>query len=142
MARETSIETYNQIKAEGLLSERRLQVYEILYEHGPMTGSQVSKIFHQKHTGTTLSETVRNRITELIERGVVKEMPETVICPFSKRRVLQFDVTSGLPTEPQKQITRKERIISVKKQLDILERKVSPQLRPAVTTIYNEMCKL
>ena len=42
-ARQTSIDCYNQIKAEGLLTKRRLQVYEAILRNAPCTSSEAMK---------------------------------------------------------------------------------------------------
>lgn len=41
MTRNTSVEAYHKIKEEGLIGKRQMQVYEILFEHGPLTNSEV-----------------------------------------------------------------------------------------------------
>jgi len=41
LSRDTSIEAYRTIKANGLLSKRRLQVYEYLFNHGPATAKEI-----------------------------------------------------------------------------------------------------
>ena len=50
--RQTSIDCYNKIKAEGLLSKRRLEVYEILFHHGQLTANEIVRI--SKKTYTTI----------------------------------------------------------------------------------------
>ena len=103
MVRETSIEAYNEIKENGLLSKKRFQVYDILFRLGPMTGAQVSNVIKKGNTKNAYSETVRNRLTELRNSGVVREVGE-VICPITGRRVIQWDVTKKTPTKWDKPI--------------------------------------
>ena len=94
--RQTSIDCYNQIKSEGLLSKRRLQVYEILLENGCLTGTEISILFKQKHFSSNHSEGIRNRITELFDRDVVYEKG-IVECKTTGRKVIQWDLTDRLP---------------------------------------------
>jgi hypothetical protein len=116
MTRQTSINTYNQIKSEGLLSKKRLLVYEIFMdyggENGELTGSQVSEIFKKLYPTSQHSETIRNRITELRDMGVLTERG-TTDCPISKREVIKFGLTDALPTKLEKKKTQAEKIQDV-----------------------------
>jgi hypothetical protein len=94
--RQTSIDCYRKIKSEGLLSKRRLQVFEILLENGCLTGTEISILFKQKHFSSNHSEGIRNRITELFDRGVVYEKG-IVECKSTGRKVIQWDLTDKLP---------------------------------------------
>ena len=94
--RQTSIDCYRQIKSEGLLSKRRLQVFEILLENGCLTGTEISILFKRKHFSSNHSEGIRNRITELFDRGVVYEKG-IVECKSTGRKVIQWDLTDKLP---------------------------------------------
>ena len=108
--RQTSIECYRQIIAEGLLSKRRLQVYEILLENGCLTGTEISILFKQKHFTTNHSEGIRNRISELFERGVVYEKG-IVECKSTGRKVTLWDLTDNLPIKiKSSNKTKKQRI--------------------------------
>lgn len=96
MVRETSIEIYNKIKETGVLSRRRFEVYGVLFENGPLTGGQVKKILVSKQYVNGVSETVRNRITELVKMGAVKELG-SVPCPVTGNTSILFDVTANYP---------------------------------------------
>lgn len=97
MIRRTSVETYNSIKDSGLLSDKRLKVYEIFYEHPEgLTGAQVSMIYSSRYPTSQHSETIRNRITELRDMGVLTEV-ETVKCEFSDRNVIKFALNDNMP---------------------------------------------
>lgn len=112
MVRETSVEAYRAIVDNGMLSRRRLQVYEILYQNGPLAGAQVAYLFAQRHGKTSRSETVRNRITELRDLGVVKEVGWTVD-PNTKMRVIQWDVTSKLPGAEKKKPSKRKAVVAL-----------------------------
>jgi hypothetical protein len=105
--KQTSAETYYEIKNSGLLSTKRLQVYEILFEMGNLTGSQVSKIHRQKHPTNSMSEVVRNRLTELVQMGVVEELG-IVKDPYNGREVTLYGTTNNLPKDLEIKKTRKQ----------------------------------
>lgn len=102
--RQTSIDCYNQIKAEGLLSKLRLKVYNWLYENGPATASEIT---------TGLADGSQNhgcfttRLSELRNQGVVKECG-LVISKTTGRKVIEWDVTDQLPVKPVKTKSAKE----------------------------------
>jgi DNA-binding Lrp family transcriptional regulator len=106
-ARQTSIDCYNQIKAEGLLSKRRLQIYEVLLENGPLSGTEIAILFKKKHFITGHSEGVRNRITELVSRGVICDNG-TKTCNITGKTVTEWDLTDRLPVKV-KNISAKKR---------------------------------
>lgn len=106
-ARQTSIDCYNQIKAEGMLSKRRLQVYEILLENGALTGTEVAILFKQKFASSSHSEGIRNRLTELFDRGVIYEKG-IVVCKTTGRKVTLFDLTDNLPKDIKSKPSRKQ----------------------------------
>tara|TARA_R110002126_G_scaffold187208_1_gene335772 strand:+ start:1405 stop:1851 length:447 start_codon:yes stop_codon:yes gene_type:complete len=110
MVRATSIEVYKQITSEGLLSKKRLQVYSILYEDGgPLTGSQIARRFKTIHPSSEHSESIRNRITELVQQGVVTETG-TGECPMTKRNVMLFQANDSLPKKiPKKDSLKKKK---------------------------------
>lgn len=110
MVRQTSAANWRRINAEGLLSKRRLQVYNVLFENGPMTGAQVSALVKKAHGNWGHSETIRNRLTELRDLKVVRELGQ-VKCPTNGNSVILWDVTNGLPIVLPKgtiKLTRKE----------------------------------
>ena len=88
MVRETSAAAYHEIVESGLLSKRRLQVYEYLYRNGPCTARQVSE-------GVPGGW---KRLGELRDLGVVAEIGQTV-CGVTAKTVILWDVTSDLPKE-------------------------------------------
>ena len=101
--RQTSIDCYNQIKQEGLLSKRRLQVYESIYNSAPCTASEV---FKDKNLKTNQS----GRFTELRDLGVIYEKGERA-CSITGKNVIEWDLTDRLPINiknPNK--TKKQRL--------------------------------
>ena len=108
MIRKTSIMAYNQIREDRLLSQKRLRVYEILFKHGPLTGAQVSEQYKQLYNTSKYSETIRNRLTELVKMNIVDELGITE-CPISKRKVILYDVNSNLPSKMPARKTRTQK---------------------------------
>lgn len=96
MTRQTSIEAYNTIKENGLLSKRRWEVYQTLYEHGPL--SQVETSFSLRGK---LDWGINPRFSELKKMGLIIEVGKT-IDPRTGQTVLLWDVTSNLPKKFEK----------------------------------------
>jgi len=92
--RQTSIDCYNKIKQEGLLSKRRLQVYESIFNYAPCTASEV---FNEKNLKTNQS----GRFTELRDLGVIYEKGER-LCSVTGRNVIEWDLTDRLPVNVKK----------------------------------------
>jgi hypothetical protein len=101
--RQTSIDCYNQIKQEGLLSKRRLQVYESIYNSAPCTASEV---FKDKNLKTNQS----GRFTELRDLGVIYEKGER-LCSITGMNVIEWDLTDRLPINiKSSKKTKKQRL--------------------------------
>ena len=111
--RQTSIDCFSQIKEEGLLSKRRLQVYESIYNSAPCTASEV---FKEKNLKTNQS----GRFTELRDLGVIYEKGER-ICSITGRNVIEWDLTDRLPINIKKSNkTKKQKINDVLSALRVL----------------------
>jgi len=93
--RMTSIEAYNDIRDNGLLGKLQFEVYEVLYNHGPLTQGELwSRFFPnaQRHS-------IAPRFAELKDRGVVVEVGERP-CQITGVNSIVWDVTDHLPTAP------------------------------------------
>mgnify|MGYP003633483327 CR=1 FL=1 len=90
--RQTSIDCYNKIKQEGLLSKRRLEVYEALLSSAPCTSTEA--IRNAKTTFGIFG--VSSRFTELRDLGVIYEKGEKQ-CSITGRNVIEWDLTDRLP---------------------------------------------
>lgn len=104
MARQTSIDCYNQIKAEGLLSKMRFKVYECILTNAPCTSAEALSNMLSKNSAITSS---RARFTELRELGVIYEKGIRK-CTVTGRNVIEWDLTDKLPIKPEKFITAKQ----------------------------------
>jgi hypothetical protein len=137
MAQTTSIETYNAIKKSGLISEKRMKVFDIFYQNPRgLTGAQVSEIYRRENPTSQHSETIRNRITELVQMGVLAELG-VVECEFSKRSVMKWCCIDKMPIPLEKKVTRKEQIKQILDGVTALGKKLeSEEDKTALRKIY------
>jgi hypothetical protein len=91
--RQTSIDCYNQIKADGLLTKRRLEVYEAILKNAPCTSSEA--MLNRLNSSNVLSQS-RARFTELRELGVIYEKGIKK-CSVTGKNVIEWDLTDNLP---------------------------------------------
>jgi len=91
--RQTSIDCYNQIKEEGLLSKMRFKVYESILTNAPCTSAEVLSTMLSKNSAITSS---RARFTELRELGVIYEVRNRK-CTITGRTSIEWDLTDRLP---------------------------------------------
>lgn len=128
MARQTSIDCYNQIKAEGLLSKRRFEVYEAIYKNAPCTTNEALKDIYSGSHG------VGSRTTELRDLGVIYEK-SIKKCTVTGRNVIEWDLTDKLPIKAEKLITAKQ--IRVEDTLDALRLLYKNKLTASVVDWQN-----
>lgn len=143
MTQRTSIETYNEIKNSGLLSEKRWRVYDIFYQlNRPLTGAEVSQIYKSNYPSSQHSETIRNRITELKEMGLLAEF-EVVDCTFTGRKVFSFITTNNLPEKLEKKETLNEKLNKILKQIESLGKTMdNEQQKNELREIYKNVNQL
>lgn len=136
MVRETSIEIYQKIIAEGLLSKKREQVYKIIYYGGVITGAQVAKKYKSVYPSAQHSESIRNRITELVERGVVAEV-KTGPCPITGNTVMFFATTDNLPNKVKPKKTKKQKQLELLGKIRVLGNQLSLEVdKESLREIY------
>ena len=105
MVRQTSIDCYNQIKASGLLSKRRFEVYEAIYKNAPCTTNEALKGIYLSDGNYRSNE--GSRTTELRDLGVIYEK-SIKKCTVTGRNVIEWDLTDKLPIKPAKLVTAKQ----------------------------------
>lgn len=88
--RQTSIDCFNKIKQEGLLSKRRLEVYEAILKNAPCTTNEALKDIYSGSHG------VGSRTSELRDAGVIYEK-DVRACKITGRNVIEWDLTDKLP---------------------------------------------
>lgn len=106
MVRETSIEAYNTIVANGLLSKRRLEVYKFLYNNGARTQNEVARHYEIYYPGSS-ARTWGARFSELKNHGVIKEVGVKVDDITGHKGIL-WDVTANLPKPIVKKVIDKK----------------------------------
>lgn len=142
MTQRTSIETYHEILNSGLLSEKRKKVYDIFYQlNRPLTGAEVSQIYKANYPSSQHSETIRNRITELKEMGLLAEF-EMVDCTFTGRKVYTFVTTNNLPEKLDKKQTLNQKLDKILEEIKLLgislpDEEAKEQLRSIYKKVYN-----
>jgi len=94
-ARQTSIDCYNQIKEEGLLSNMRFRVYSALLAMGkPSTTREV-------YATMNVIKQEATRFTELRKLGVIYEVQNRK-CNITGRTSIEWDLTDRLPIKIKK----------------------------------------
>lgn len=133
----TSIETYYAIKNSGLISEKRMKIFDIFYENPQgLTGAEVSELYRKKYPTSQHSETIRNRITELVQMDVLGECG-IVVCQFSKRNVMRWCCIDKMPIPLEKKISRKEQIKEILDDVTALGKSLeSEEDKIVLRTIY------
>jgi hypothetical protein len=105
--RQTSIDCYNKIKEEGLLSKMRLKVYEAILNNAPCTSGEAFATMTTKENQISQS---RARFTELRELGVIYEVRNRK-CTITGMNVIEWDLTDRLPVNIKKSTkTKKHRL--------------------------------
>lgn len=116
MKRKTSLEAFEYIKSNGLLTKREFQVYEILFEHGPLTAHEIVSIARKKYNLPDANQTGWNSRTGIMEKaGVIENVGEKAH-PTSGRLNILWDVTDKKPLPREK-----------KNPLDVLRVKILKQ---------------
>jgi hypothetical protein len=117
LTRQTSIEAYRQIQAEGLLSAGRFRVYETLFSFGPLTQSEVWERIEKAAGHPVSKQNVTPLFAELLDRGVIATAGERP-CRVTGRNCLLWDVTPNLPVEPPAKVSEVERLQKENKALE------------------------
>ncbi len=108
MVRDTSLEAYNFIKENGLLSKMRWICYDLLFKYGPATANQLMDFAKKENPSWSHQtiETVGRRLSELVKVGVVYEK-DKIFCPISGHRCIEWEVTRNKPIDFEKPLKKK-----------------------------------
>lgn len=90
--RQTSVQTYSQIQANGLLSRMRWLVYDYLFRHGPATSREIDD---GMRSPGEVRPSYHKRLSELERLGVACVVGEKV--DSTGHTAVLWDVTSALP---------------------------------------------
>ena len=117
-----------------------MNVFDIFYENpNGLTGSEVSEIYKGKFPSSKHSETIRNRITELCQMGVIVEMGVSE-CPYTKRKVMKWCCVDRLPIPLEKKPTRKEQIKEILDDITAFGKSLkSEEEKIVLRTIYHKV---
>ena len=127
MVRQTSLLAYNTMKESGVMGKLQWEVYDFIYNHGPLTQSEIHELgFVQNYR----MDSIKPRCTELKLMGLIKESLQLVRCGVTGSMALQWDVTNKvLTTRPKKTTEQKLDIISKKiEKLQIKKRELETEL--------------
>ena len=104
MTRDTSREAYAAIQAEGIVADKQLEAYRILYEKGPMTAREITRYFEEIENTSGITS-YQPRLNELEMLGAVRRLDKRP-CRVTRRRAYEWDVTSYVPTAADRERLR------------------------------------
>lgn len=110
VVRDISTAVYHQIINEGLLSQRRMDTYAVIHQHGPMTASEaLDTLVRANGSRSRTDSQIRARCFELREMGVIKEN-QIRYCKITGREVIEWEVTNLLPKPLPAKTSEPERL--------------------------------
>jgi hypothetical protein len=120
-----------------------MKVFDIFYKNPQgLTGAEVSEIYRKENPTSQHSETIRNRITELVQMGVLAEVG-VVECKFSKRSVMKWCCIDKMPIPLEKKLTRKEQIKEILDDVTAFGKSLeSEEDKIVLRTIYHKIKNL
>lgn len=95
MTRKTSIEVWQQINQEGLLTKMQRKALQVIAWHGPVTGSELDAHSNSRY--------MHQRISELFAVGVIRQAGRKK-CSVTNRSVMAWESTGAMPHETLKGI--------------------------------------
>ena len=137
--RQTSIDCYNQIKAEGLLSKLRLEVLEAILHSAPCTSAEAMQ---GRLNSTNVLSQSRARFTELRDLGVIYEKGIRK-CSVTGRKAIEWDLTDNLPnnTKPPKRLTNKQKkneLLKMLKELALIDIMTNSKVHEIIDFVEKE----
>lgn len=132
--RSTTKEAYEAIKENGLLSNTRFIVYEILCKYGPLTANEM-RMYASKDVNSGVFST---RLSELERMGVVNIIGKR-ICKTSGYNALVWDVNNNMPTKLLKELTKNEKkknVLNLVKELGLI---IDIKWKDSLRKIYKEI---
>lgn len=123
--RQTSIDVYNEIRASGVLNEWQTNVWQCLYENGPMTQGELWDIYfpeRQRHD-------ICPRFAELKKMGAIEEVGKRK-CAVTDRLCLVWATTNRIPSKtPVVKVLTKEQMQNRIDELETENRKLKNRIR-------------
>ena len=106
--RPTSVLAYNIINKEGLIEGFQLDVYNIIYNHGPLTAGEIATFYRDlKPNSVRGRNECAKRVSELLQMGVVYDTGKLAKCPATGHTVILWDVNSELPKKRKDAVKQK-----------------------------------
>lgn len=141
MVRETSAQAYKEIKENGLLSVKRMEVYETIYLNGKMTSAEAYMVMNRDKPKSSLISQSRARFTELRDMGCLSECG-TKTCSVTSKKAIVWEVTNNLPKDLPKTLSSKQKKEEVLKLItELAEELTEPQLTK-LRVIYKKTAKI
>lgn len=100
LTRSISKAAYDMIKKNGLLTKRKWQVYDYVFNFGPVTQRETWNAL-KGIDGSIIAGSINTRFSELERVGVMQIVGEKMD-PLTKHIVSVWDVTDGLPKKEYK----------------------------------------
>lgn len=141
MVRDTSIQTYNEINNNGLLSNRRLEVYKVIYNYGPLTSAEAYNIMNKDKPKSTLISQSRARFTELRDMKCLKELG-TKTCDITGKKAILWDVTSSLPIGRPTVKTKNQKKKEILELISLLGEEIDVYYKADLRVIYKKVKNL
>lgn len=142
--RDTSKEAYQQICANGLLQQRQLETYEILYRFGPLTRNEIDERGCEEYgvKGVRANPPWSRRLADMERMGVIRRVGQRSD-PTTNFLADLWDVTSALPVPipKNKRFTKKQKHAALKRLLVLTSEKEEPTLGPLVDWLAEEVTK-
>lgn len=130
MIRQTSIDCYNEIKENGLLTEIRLKVLENVMKLAPCTSTELNKHMLEVYN---INGSWRV-LTHLRDVGVLYETG-TRPCKITGRNVIEWDLTNDLP---KVELERKQTPRSLRRSVNYITDKMNKDGLMFIDSTYLE----
>lgn len=104
MARDTSIDIYYKVLDEGLLTGLRLDLWDFLRNHEPMTQMETCKAMNS----TRQDRSIMPRFAELKKMKAIKEVDKRK-CKVTGREVYVWTITDNVPIPLETKKKKKEK---------------------------------
>lgn len=142
--RSTSFHVYHQIKDEGLLSERRWQIYDALWQlDKPSSANEVHRYIIKQPRFQLANMNVITRLGELRDSGAVAEIGEFP-CSVNSNVVTFFEITGKLPrsfVKPEgrvQRLRRQHRILAECLEMFCTKTEALPSIKPETAALLEK----
>ena len=133
-----------QICANGLLQQRQLETYEVLFRFGPLTRNEIDEKGCEEYgvKGVRANPPWSRRLADMERMGVVRRVGQRPD-PTTNFLADLWDVTSALPKAlpKAKRFTKKQKHAALKVLLTLLGEREEPALEPLVEWLAEEVAK-